>query len=144
MTTGMVTLDDARLMAFDNGKTSVTADELRRQCKKFDEILGHGQVPIRHRSWEFDPATLVIRHTHSGYEIDLEQATDAPSLLDQILQIGLKCNGDYRIDEAIVLLNAVAMLRGVGSLQGALCPCERAARRRIRWGKPTIPPEDDG
>ena len=123
--------------AADDGIITSSLDDIQLRCDAVDAALGYGQVPFRHGDWEFDPSVLVLRHLRTGYEIDLETATTAASLLDKILQVGAKRNGGMRVDQAITLLKEVASLRGVGSLQGAFCPYGRPSRRRVNWGKPS-------
>ena len=100
--------------------------------QQWKEALGHGHRPIRYGAWVFDPDTLVLRHQSTDYEVDLEQATTAAQLLDWILQIAHK--PEMTVLEMLVLLQAVADAKGIGSLQGALCPYGQNMPP-ISWGK---------
>lgn len=98
--------------------------------RKFKEILNQGKRPFSYGKWVFDPETLVLRHRPSDYELDLEQATTAPQLLDWILQISKK--PDMQLEEMLGLLRTVAYVRGLESLQGAFCPHGRSMPP-VKW-----------
>ncbi|MBF0098381.1 MAG: hypothetical protein HQM05_13700 [Magnetococcales bacterium] len=100
--------------------------------RQWKEALGHGNRPIRHGGWVFDPDILVLRHQHTGYEVDLEQTTTAAQLLDWILQMAHR--PEMAVQEMLVLLHAVADAKGIGSLQGAFCPYGQNMPP-VSWGK---------
>jgi hypothetical protein len=104
--------------------------EFEQYGQNLDSILDHGQSPIRHGNWLYDPETIVLCHIPKNYEIDIEQITTAPQLLDWILQIGRR--PDMQVEEMLVLLQIVAEFRGVGSLQGAFCSFGRAMPS-VKW-----------
>lgn len=100
--------------------------------QQWQEALGHGDRPIRHGGWVYDPNMLVLRHQRTNYEVDLEQATTAAQLLDWILQMARR--PWMGVQEMLVLLQAVADAKGIGSLQGAFCPYGRNMPP-VSWGK---------
>ncbi len=97
-----------------------TLDHYEIYGRRMDAIMDRGRRPIRHEGWLYDPETLVLRHERTDYELDLERATTAAQLLDWILYYSRRPN--MAVTEMLVLLQAVADARGVGSLQGAFCP----------------------
>ena len=100
--------------------------------RQWEEVLSHGHRPIRLGAWVYDPNTLVLRHQRTDYEVDLEQATTAAQLLDWILQMARR--PWMGVQEMLVLLQAVADAKGIGSLQGALCPYGQNMPP-VSWGK---------
>lgn len=54
-------------------------------------------------AWEYDEKLLVLRHAKTGYEVDLEEMTDCPQMLDWIFQVAAKSWADSEVVGELVL-----------------------------------------